>query len=187
MGRAEARRGRWNVSNVLIGIIGVILFIGLALAGALILGDDFKSSSNETKATTVINTMSQISNAVNMRSLKMGEGIRTVPSAIDQSSTLIPRFLKSAPVSPLNRTSPYGLVEDTGGANGGYAAVVYLILGVGGDKTAQTICETIQRQTGQIAAEAPFDTTIRNLNVATLPSNVGCYWNSVNYTAFHKI
>jgi len=42
------------MSNVLIGIIGVILFIGLALAGALFLGPRFQESTNNSRGSAVI-------------------------------------------------------------------------------------------------------------------------------------
>lgn len=35
----------------------VILFIGLALAGALILGDDFRSATSSTKAATLMSNI----------------------------------------------------------------------------------------------------------------------------------
>lgn len=54
------------MSNVLIGIIGVILFIGLALAGALFLGPRFQDSTNNSKAAAVVQTMTQLANASNM-------------------------------------------------------------------------------------------------------------------------
>lgn len=60
------------MSNVLIGIIGVILFIGLALAGALILGPDFLVASNQTEATRIVQSLKQMSDAASMRNLKTG-------------------------------------------------------------------------------------------------------------------
>ena len=83
------------MSNVLIGIIGVILFIGLALAGALILGDDFRSSTNESKAAASVQILAQIAAAANMRQLKLG-----APVNAGLASQLSPRFLKSVPTNP---------------------------------------------------------------------------------------
>ena len=42
------------MSNVLIGIIGVILFIGLALAGALFLGPRFQAATISSKASATV-------------------------------------------------------------------------------------------------------------------------------------
>jgi len=173
------------MSNVLIGIIGVILFIGLALAGALILGDDFRSSSNDSKAASVIQQLSQVANAVTMSNLKTGG--RVVSGNVDASSPLIPRFLKTSPINTVNRARGFAMAEATGGANGGIATIVVTILGNDGDVTAKAVCEAIQRQTGQIAGDASFDGTIRNAALSSLPTTAGCYYNSVNYTAFVKI
>jgi hypothetical protein len=92
----EANRGVIQLSNVLIGIIGVILFIGLALAGALILGDDFKSANSSSKAAALVAQMKQASDATEMYRLKTGKANLPVTSV----SMLMPRFLKSMPVNP---------------------------------------------------------------------------------------
>ena len=84
------------MSNVLIGIIGVILFIGLALAGALILGDDFRSASNSTQAATLMAQMKQVADAADMRRLKLG--VAWTPATT--SEFLVPRFLKSVGMNP---------------------------------------------------------------------------------------
>jgi hypothetical protein len=89
------------MSNVLIGIIGVILFIGLALAGALILGDDFRSASNSSKAAALASQMKQMVDAAEMRKLKLG--VALTPST--DASFLVPRFLKSMPVSPTSQAA----------------------------------------------------------------------------------
>jgi hypothetical protein len=85
------------MSNVLIGIIGVILFIGLALAGALILGDDFRSSSNTTQAATLVSRMKQTADAIEMYRLKTGRSQVPVTSV----AFLMPRFLKTMPINPV--------------------------------------------------------------------------------------
>lgn len=173
------------MSNVLIGIIGVILFIGLALAGALILGDDFKSSKNDSKAAQTMQALSQIAAAVNMSNLKTGSLMRANEGGIGPTHPLIPRFLKTQAVHPLDTSRLYGLVEASGGANNDIATTVSVVLGT--DATAKSVCESIQRQSGQIAGDAAFDGTIRNLVLTALPGNSGCFFNSINYTAFIRI
>jgi hypothetical protein len=61
------------MSNVLIGIIGVILFIGLALAGALFLGPRFQESRNTSIASAQVAAMKQLSDAVNMYVVQEGK------------------------------------------------------------------------------------------------------------------
>jgi hypothetical protein len=52
------------VSNVLLGIIGVIFFIGLALAGASYFGSAITGSKVEASATDYLNQSSQIARAI---------------------------------------------------------------------------------------------------------------------------
>jgi hypothetical protein len=54
------------VSNVLIGIIGVILFIALAMAGAMFLGPQFQRAFVNSKAMTLSQMASQINMALSM-------------------------------------------------------------------------------------------------------------------------
>lgn len=80
------------MSNVLIGIIGVILFIGLALAGALFLGPRFEEATNNSKASANVQAINQINNAINMYEAQ--EGSRLAGSAV---SSLAPSYLRSVP------------------------------------------------------------------------------------------
>jgi hypothetical protein len=84
------------LSNVLIGIIGVILFIGLALAGALILGDDFRTASTSSQAAALMSQMKQAADAGEMYKLKTGRGY--LPAI--ETDFLTPRFLKTPAVNP---------------------------------------------------------------------------------------
>lgn len=84
------------MSSVLMGIIGVVLFIGLALAGALFLGDAFRTSNASVTAATIASQLKQISDAVDMYKLETGRA--HVPAT--EVDFLVPRFLKSVPVNP---------------------------------------------------------------------------------------
>lgn len=118
------------MSNVLIGIIGVILFIGLALAGALILGDDFKSASRDAKATALMSQMQQVSQALDMYRLKTGADFPSYVQ-INGDARMIPRFLKTSYIEPEGKGWPV-VYDFTGGR--------YVILGALSD----SMCRTIQ-------------------------------------------
>src|SRR3546814_10250090 len=60
------------MSNVLIGIIGVILFIGLALAGALFLGERFLGTKTDSEAARFIAEGAQIANAYELFGIQEG-------------------------------------------------------------------------------------------------------------------
>jgi hypothetical protein len=129
------------MSNVLIGIIGVILFIGLALAGALILGDDFKSASNESKAAAVMTTLSQLSSGANMYNLKTG-----APYASDQITSLVPRFVKSIP-GAVGESYIFGFRMSSGPLAGGPMGVA-LTAWAPGSVQGRAVCAAIAQNHG---------------------------------------
>jgi hypothetical protein len=145
------------MSNVLIGIIGVILFIGLALAGALILGDDFKSASNDSQAAALVSQMQQTMNALDMWKLKTGK------STIQNSDTsfLVPRFLKTKAINPTTngRANPDTYIWQPRFNNDIYAdptdenavptaSHLMTIIGTNGDAKSRAICQVIADQFG---------------------------------------
>ena len=152
------------MSNVLIGIIGVILFIGLAVTGALYLGDRFKAAGADSRATATIAQVSQISAAIQMYELKTGAQF-TAGTAL---STLAPRFLSSIPVNPTSGPVPVAYTVDLAGT-GGRVGLVLMELG----SNAEPVCRSIARRNG--LADVPTATS-----VATIPSGAsGCFRTSV--------
>lgn len=145
------------MSNVLIGIIGVILFIGLALAGALILGDDFRTASNSSQAAALMSQIKQAADASEMRRLKLG--VSTTPST--STDFLVPRFLKVAASSPtaLARANPgdarWGVAFNNNLAADGYyephyaAKFAQAVIGPQSDAKARAICLEIAQTYGQ--------------------------------------
>src|SRR3546814_17765989 len=75
------RRNLVTMSNVLIGIIGVILFIGLALAGALFLGPRFQESPHNSRASSSVQEVSQIASAANIFEGHEGPTAAVLPAA----------------------------------------------------------------------------------------------------------
>lgn len=145
------------MSNVLIGIIGVILFIGLALAGALILGDDFKSATSASQAAALMSQLKQASDAGMMYKLKTGAG--HLPSI--ETNFLVPRFLKTAAVNPTSKTAPApsgywyqpqfnnNLYLDGYREPGPAAKYVLAPIGPIGDEKARETCQAITETYGQ--------------------------------------
>jgi hypothetical protein len=171
------------MSNVLIGIIGVILFIGLALAGALILGDDFKSASSSSQAAAVVSQLQQTQAAIEMWRMKTGQ--RQIMT--QDTSFLVPRFLKTRAVnasSYRNAGVPYWnevfLNNDIDAnqdneAKGYVARWAMVIMGISTDTKARDTCVAIEEGQGR--------TTIATTNVPTNP--VGCSLaNGQYYTAY---
>jgi len=146
------------MSNVLIGIIGVILFIGLALAGALFLGPRFQESTTNAKTSAVVSSMQQIANAANLYRLENGAGI--APGAPLVSPLVASGYLKAAPGSPF---APEGATADTvfrGADERGNTTqplrMVYSSLG--STDQAKDACAAIERQFGNPNPSAVVDT-----------------------------
>ncbi len=88
------------MSNVLIGIIGVILFIGLALAGALFLGPRFQESTNNSRASAAVQAVSQVSSAANMYNVQ--EGKKAASADVLETTG----YLKAVPSNPAGTVAP---------------------------------------------------------------------------------
>jgi hypothetical protein len=186
------------LSNVLIGIIGVILFIGLALAGALILGDDFKSASSASQAAALMSQLKQAADAADMRRLKTG--ISTIPAT--ETSFLVPRFLKTPAVNPtsLGRANPsdpkYAVAFNNNlFADGFYepayaAKYVQATIGPQEDYKARAVCQSISETYGQTAIP-----DITGDGDSRLSSNAGCalaasgavYGGNPQYVAYVRV
>ncbi len=170
------------MSNVLIGIIGVILFIGLALAGALILGDDFRTSRASTIASTMVAQMQQISAAVTMRNIKTG----TTMSATDYETnvaSLVPRFLKTAPMVPMT-----GVVYRTVDVDGfGRALPIHHLqarLGKANDQMARDVCREIEAQSGAADPDAAIAAVTTSAawgpRIKSAGKQAGCFLYTAN-------
>jgi len=168
------------LSNVLIGIIGVILFIGLALAGALILGSDFLVASSSSKAAAIVQGLQQSSDAYAMNTLKTG-----APVSADQGGSLIDiliagRRLKSRPVNPFNTVGSGGIygADDVGQLNPAKPMKhVIMTLGPTGDRRIRDACYAIEEQMGSSNPEL-VDTAISFQFRNGGTSRIGCMLNS---------
>ncbi len=133
------------MSNVLIGIIGVILFIGLALAGALFLGPRFQESTNNSKAAAAVQAATQVAQAANMYEVTKGAFI---PNALNGADVLKNEgYLKSVPVNPLVATNTPFTIASTGGLTATRPSFVLMYLGQG--SVARDVCIAIERQMGK--------------------------------------
>lgn len=148
------------MSNVLIGIIGVILFIGLALAGALFLGPRFQEATINSKTAAVEQSLSQVTHAANLYRVQEGTDLLASNYSSNVQTLKDAGYLKTVVGSPLNGSAIF-----TVDASGGGAAVpinhAYLALGPSTDTVARAICIQIERQAGSpdpVAAMEPVTT-----------------------------
>jgi len=144
------------MSNVLIGIIGVILFIGLALAGALFLGPRFQQATSNSDAAAVMTSIKQAIDAGEM--WRVQEGKTYIPST--DTAFLRPGYLKSAPTNVAARgsSSPSAYYQSVHFDNNihlydhpeaNYAAKFAIaVVGRQDDAKARDVCLAISRSYG---------------------------------------
>ena len=142
------------MSNVLIGIIGVILFIGLALAGALFLGPRFQQASASSQGAAVMTSLKQVADAGEL--WKTQEGRSFLPAS--GTGFLVPGYLKSAPGNPSPDAASGGYYRSVHFDNNihlydqpevQYAAkYVIAVVGPDTDARAKDICGAISRTYG---------------------------------------
>lgn len=163
------------MSNVLIGIIGVILFIGLALAGALILGDDFRSSKASSGAAAVMGQLQQVAAGVNMYQLKTGRTMMA-NDYLTNVDALVPRFLKVAPRNPI-ANQPYFTVDNEGFGRAVRVHHLQTRLGLPASVEAKAVCREIEQQNGAADPDAAIAAVTTTPGWATRVSGkgVGCF------------
>ncbi len=156
------------MSNVLIGIIGVILFIGLALAGALFLGPRFQEATINSKAAALVQQANQVVQARSMYTVQQGQE----PTDFSDGG-LVPGFLKARPVNPTNPEYNYNFIDQNGawaGPSGAGKPGYLAIAGIGGDPTvAAKICAAVSRQAG-LSVDGPQEITA----FTRISGNVAC-------------
>jgi hypothetical protein len=136
------------MSNVLIGIIGVILFIGLALAGALFLGPRFQESTNASKAAATVQTVNQIVHALELRNVSTGN---TATAASDTLNKLTSEgWLKTVPANP-SGGEPIFLHDKSAGTTGPVHIVAAMLPR---EKSSKALCEAVGRNTGMPVVDA---------------------------------
>jgi type II secretory pathway pseudopilin PulG len=133
------------MSNVLIGIIGVILFIGLALAGALFLGPRFQESTNNSKASAAVQAVAQVAHAANMYEVNNGKFI--VNSLTDVDDLKADGFLKATPVNPVVASNTPFTIASTGGLSPTRPSFVLMYLGQ--TTVARDVCIAVEKQMGK--------------------------------------
>ena len=156
------------MSNVLIGIIGVILFIGLALAGALILGYDFLGASASSRAAAVTSQLQQGVQAISMYQLKTGRTMTAGDYNNSGQTLLTPRFLKTMPVNASGGTAVFA--QDVSGGLGTGRAYI-LVATMPRDATGKRICEAAAEAAGTTPGDASLSMQHKGIGCGFSPSD----------------
>ncbi len=157
------------MSNVLIGIIGVILFIGLALAGAMFLGPRFQQTTSDSKASAMVQQASQVARANQLYRVDNG----TYSPAGASTPLVSAGYLKVLPVNPMNPTWGYNSLDADGDYVGNPA---YIIAGidVDGTQVGRDVCNSMGRQSGQ-ALDAQGNVSVVT-SLSQLKADSGCLY-----------
>ena len=162
------------MSNVLIGIIGVILFIGLALAGALFLGPRFQEATSNSKASATMQAISQTADAAVLASLQTGERTQSSSDGKIGRDLVAAGYLKSAPVNP---TFPAWAI-DAVSENGTYVGDArYMAAGMPISDETTKVCTAIARQSGM-----RLEDDGRPLAQSTPPASASGCWHSLGWS-----
>lgn len=124
------------MSNVILGMIGVILFIGMALAGATYFGPRLNQSVNQGAAATVVSELVAISAGVQSRN----SALETQTGSAGNANFLLPDYMDDAPKNPTFGKGPM-LVNAAGDMSGNASYVIMEV--IGGDVGA--LCLEINR------------------------------------------
>lgn len=169
------------MSNVLIGIVGVILFIGLAIAGASFFGPITSDSIAQAKANTVINALVSTATGVSLRNREL----ETQTSASINADLLVPDYVDEAPRNPVSGSS-VALTSSTGSTTSGAAR--YVVTALGNDGRAADVCRFVNAASGN--GDAPGDVSVlvgtTSSGCGTKASLIGPY-GPAEYVAFQKI
>lgn len=155
------------MSNVLIGIIGVIVFIGLALAGALFLDDRFQQSQNSSRASALVQRTAQVAAAINLYNVTMGEPVQSGNiKTVLYDTGYLKSFLQGM-----------RMVAIDGNTASGRAYWAVAAVGSIAPDNTEVVCREINRQTNgkaEILSEGDIGTR-----------SAGCFATE-NWTAFTK-
>ena len=161
------------MSNVLIGIIGVILFIGLALAGALFLGPRFQESKINSDAAAAIQAVSQVSNAVNLYEVNEGREVGT-----HQAGNLISGgYLKSFPAF---QDKPFYMLAPDGCAGCASPDSIGIVIALSNSADDRALCAAVMRQVGDLQAEQSYDPPAEPLRLTIQRRAKGCAYDGAN-------
>lgn len=148
------------MSSMLVGIIGVIVFIGLAVAGSLLLGARFSDAKTDSEAARYMSEGAQISRAYELYGVNEGQ-YPTGETSDDKIQQMIDGgYLKGMPEGGL-QTPGYSTTWYIDDARG--AALTF----IGEDSKAGAICAAARRQAG-------FTDPVKQCDASDIANNDPC-------------
>lgn len=168
------------MSNVIIGIIGVILFIGLAIASATYLGSGVTDAKSTIATASIINSGEQTASAVKVYKIRTKQNM---PNGLDTISRLMTaNLMKAVPSNPL----AVGYTPFTADASGAFGSdrPSWVLMSLGQSELSMKACIEIERSLGNADRLDPatMSTTISFASRAgARPGRPGCHRNATAY------
>ncbi|AXK44113.1 hypothetical protein [Erythrobacter aureus] len=161
------------MSSVLVGIIAVILFIGLAIVSSLYLGGQFNTASAKSQALEMTNKASQLNQATALYWTEQG---RPVVARSSVRSLLEKGYLKKVPVNPyIDRGgAPFRMLFSGDVYSANYYADV-IIVDMGQDEDAKEVCSAINRQASHSGTIPEIDVSEGARVSAMTEAPTGCF------------
>ena len=169
------------MSNLLIGIIGVALFIGLAMGAALFIGPQFDEAQTNAQASDTVQAVSSVAASVN--SYRLATGYSVGPALASAQALVNAGYLRDVPINSAMSGRQPQIVNSAGldSANSGAPATFapkYVIMSLGGN---QGLCTLIERKVGTIPSGSVVSDSARTMEGA-VNRQVGCFRISSNAT-----
>jgi hypothetical protein len=173
----RAPHGGNDVSSVLIGIIGVALFIGIAIGGAVFLGPQFERSQDSAVASRVMSNLGEI--AVSVSSARMGLGVNGGMVLATPENLRDAGFLAAVPDIPVNLGASWLIVDGagydlTGSPSQADWSPRYVFFSLGADVD---LCTRTERLVGNLASGQTVSTNATTID-AVAPHPSGCFRTS---------
>lgn len=166
-----------DLSNLLIGIIGVALFIGIAMGAAIFMGPKFDDAQTNAQASDVVQAVAAVAGAVSSYRLATGYGVG--PALSSPQALVDGGYLRSVPLNSALPGRPPQIVDAAGSdASGGGSPATfsprYVVMSLGG---AQDLCTIVERKVGGIAGDASVSAQARPMSNAP-NRQAGCFRTS---------
>lgn len=130
--------------------------------------------------------MSQTANAIGMYRASQGDDPFT-NGAFTGAVLISSGYLKSLPVNPNSSSPNITLVaaDGDGGASSKRAETV--VMYIPGTDAGKLVCESIQRQVGQISGAQTLDASPKGFVAVNMVWPQGCFFDGANFFAYSRI
>lgn len=165
------------MSSVLIGIIGVALFIGIAIGGAVFLGPQFERSQDSAVASRIVSNLGEIASSISDARMALGtSGGSTLATPENLRDA---GFLATVPDMPLNTGNGWVVVDGAGYDLAGSSSQAtwtprYVFLSLGADAE---LCTRVQRLVGNLASGGAVSSGTTTID-AMAERPAGCFRTS---------